>query len=105
MHISAGERHGFGATAPLSTRTLSLEHEKSRRSDLVFTEADQTSWVSIDLCRRVTRTNHSFCCTGGPHALASFGVWRYVCLHGKTVAVKCLAPGLQDAVLLLLSPL
>ena len=43
VHISVGERHDFGATAPLSTRTLSLEHGR----------AGGPIWSSPKLIRRI----------------------------------------------------
>ena len=74
VHISAGERHGFGATAPLCTRVSSLEHGKAGGPIWSSPKLIRKKWVRIEQCRRVTRTNHSFCCSGGLQALASLGV-------------------------------
>ena len=81
VRISAGERHGCGASAPLSTRVSSL-HRKSWRFRY-HDEAGQTRRTAIDPRRRAISVHHSICCRGALGALASLLVRFYVCLRGS----------------------
>ena len=71
VRIAAGQRHGFGAAAPLSTRAPSLE--QGRAGDPVDILPKLVRQIGgIDLGRRVIPTYHSFCCV--LHTIASLGV-------------------------------
>ena len=90
VRISTSERHGFGAEAPLSTRASSLEQGRAggpvelspklaRHIGSGSTRQKSYPYLSLG----VIPTYHSFCCSGALCALASLGVFRYICLLAR----------------------
>ena len=81
VRISTGERHGFGAAAPLSTMASSLQ---GRAGGSVESEADQTHRVGIDLLCRIAIPMLRFICWSILRTLVNRLVGYYVCLQGET---------------------
>ena len=82
--IFTGERHGFGAAAPLSTRTSSLSQGRAGGPVKSSAKLVRHTGVMIDLVRKtailILRLNYYSVL----HTLVSLLVSCYVCLPGET---------------------